>query len=107
MSLDDSEATARLQERIDALEAQIHDLRSALQRELKTNRIAVVDENGDDRVVVSADRRTGSVLVKAVGPDGHTTGSELFAAEDPQGGDPEIGLCLIKDGTVVARWREG
>ena len=85
-----------LSTRITALEAQL----AALRRELVTQRVTVVDDQGVARVVLSADRRTGSVLVRLGTPQGATTGVELVASE-PEGEAPVLGVAEVRSGDVV------
>ncbi|MFN8017467.1 MAG: hypothetical protein U0P45_05020 [Acidimicrobiales bacterium] len=83
--------------RIAALEAQV----ASLRRELVTGRVVVMDADGVARVVLSAEGRTGSVLVRLAGPPGATTGMELVAAE-PEGEEPVVAVAELRDGDVVA-----
>ena len=86
--------------RVARLEAELAELR----RELRTRRLVVVDEEEVERVVLSADRRTGSVLVRVDGPPGRTVGLEVYASE-PAGEAPTVGMAELRDGDVVAeRW---
>ncbi len=87
---------SRLEARIAALEATVAELRNAL----VTRRVAVVDDAGIERVILSADARTGSVLVRLDRPPGATTGVELFACE-PLDEEPLLGLCTLTDGNVT------
>lgn len=73
----------------------------ALRREVRTGRVVVVDDDDVERVVVSAERRTGSVLVRLDRPDGATDGLELAACEPP-GEAPLLGLVELRGGDVVA-----
>ncbi|HYI61528.1 MAG TPA: hypothetical protein VEW93_06955 [Acidimicrobiales bacterium] len=95
-----------IETRLRALEVSLELLRAALGGEIRTRRLAVVDEEGVERVVLGAEARAGTVLVRLPGPAGRTTGMELYAAEQ-DGGQSEVGLYLIRDGDVVCRWGEG
>ncbi|MCB1040021.1 MAG: hypothetical protein KDA94_10920 [Acidimicrobiales bacterium] len=75
----------------------------ALRRELRTNRVVVVDDDGVERVVLAAVRRTGSVLVKVEAEQGRTTGLELYASH-PTHKQPTVGLVEVSDGDVVDEW---
>lgn len=68
--------------------------------------MVVVDEDGVERVVIDARHRTGSVLVRLAGPRGGSTGIEIYACES-DGGEPELGWCVVRDGEVVSRWTAG
>ena len=85
-----------LQARVASLEAELRALRS----ELRTRRVVVVDDDGVERVVLSADRRTGSVLVRVSGARAQTVGLELYACE-PTDEQPVMGLAELLDGDVV------
>lgn len=88
----------------DQLAAQIAVLEArldALERELVTRRVVVVDELGIERVVLSAAGATGSVLVRLDRPSGRTTGVELVAS-DLVDEEPIVALVHLVDGDVVA-----
>lgn len=97
---------AELESRLASLELEIAMVRASVEQHLRTRRLAVVDEQGVERVVLDARRGTGSVLVRIAAADGSTTGVEVFASE-PEGGPAEIGLCVLRDGDVVSRWTAG
>lgn len=86
------------------LEARVARLEAAvaqLATELVTRRVAIVDERGVTRVVLSAQLRTGSVLVRVDRPAGSSRGIELFATEVP--GEPaSVGICELVSGEVVS-----
>ncbi len=85
-----------LHARVARLESELRALRS----ELRTGRVVVVDDADVERVVLSADRRTGSVLVRVSGAPGQTVGLELYACE-PIGEEPVMGLVELVGGDVV------
>jgi hypothetical protein len=87
---------SELEARVRALEAAVE----ALSREVVTQRVAVVDGDGIARVVLSASLQTGSVLARAGGAAGETSGIELFASR-VDGEPPSIGICGLADGDVV------
>lgn len=70
---------------------------------VRVGRLAVVDDVGVERVVLSADSRTGSVIVRLDRPAGGTTGVELYAGEDPDTGDAVYGLAMLSEGSPVVR----
>lgn len=94
-----------LEARLAAVEATLELLQVSLSYSMTTQRMTIVDGNGTERVILSATGDTGSVLVRLDGPAGHTTGVELYATSFD--GHGEVGLCLMRDGQVVSRWREG
>ena len=91
--------------RLDELQAEVAALRAELARGVVTRRVAVVDAEGVERVVLDSVERTGSVLVRADRPQMHTTGVEVFASENED--EVEAGLCVLVDGDVVSRWTSG
>ena len=90
-------AAGDVEGRLAALEAQV----AGLEETVRSRRIAVVDEDGVERVVLSAAQRTGSVLVRLAGRAGATTGIEVVASE-PEDEAPVVGVARIEDGDVVA-----
>lgn len=95
-----------LHERIAALEVDLAMLRASLEEHHRTRRLAVVDDHGTERLVLEARHGTGSVLVRVPGPEGATTGIEVFAT-DAETGPAELGWCVLRDGDVVSRWTVG
>lgn len=105
--------TANGSERVDDLAAQLATLelelamvRATVEQHLRTRRLAVVDDDGVERIVLDARHATGSILVRVHGPDGQTTGVEIYAAQ-AEDGEHAIGLCVLRDGDVVSRWQAG
>ena len=103
---DQSERVADLESRLATLELELAMVRASVEEHLRTRRLAVVDQDGVERIVLDARHRTGSVLVRIAGPDGRTTGVEVYATESDHG-PPEVGLCVLRDGDVVSRWTAG
>lgn len=95
---------AELREDLSLLQSSVREMQEEYARELRTQQVTVVDEEGVQRVVLSARYRTGSVLVQVDSPEGLTTGAELYACEDPDGGEPGLGVCLVREGDVVEGW---
>lgn len=106
MTVADSERIDELAARLATLELEVAMVRASVEERLRTHRLAVVDEDGIERIVLDAHRRTGSVLVRIDGPGGRTTGVEVYANEDEDGAH-EVGLCVLRDGDVVSRWIAG
>ena len=92
--------------RVATLELEVAMVRASVEQRLRTRRLAVVDDDGVERVVVDARHGTGSVLVRVDGPDGRTTGVEVYALQADDGAH-EVGLCVLRDGEVVSRWTAG
>ncbi len=103
---DQSERVDDLAARLATLELDLAMVRASVEERLRTRRLAVVDEQGVERIVLDARHRTGSVLVRIDGPGGSTTGVEIYANETENGAH-EIGLCVLRDGDVVSRWTAG
>ena len=102
----DADQLAGLRDRLTSLELELALLRANVEERLRTRRIAVVDEDGVERVVIDARHRTGSVLVLVPGASGSTTGVEVYASQ-PDTGPAEVGICVLRDGDVVSRWTAG
>lgn len=98
---------AELRERLERLSSSVRDLQEEYAREVRTRRVTVVDDEGVQRVVLSARQHCGSVLVRVNRPAGSTTGAELYAWEDPDSGETDAGVCLVRDGEVVEGWPDG
>jgi hypothetical protein len=103
---DQSERVDDLAARLATLELELAMVRASVEERLRTRRLAVVDEQGVERIVLDARHRTGSVLVRIEGPDGCTTGVEIYANQSDDGAH-EVGLCVLRDGDVVSRWTAG
>ncbi|WP_421117887.1 hypothetical protein ACE2AJ_10635 [Aquihabitans daechungensis] len=103
---DQGERVDDLAARLASVELELAMVRASVEERLRTRRLAVVDERGVERVVLDARHRTGSVLVRIDGPDGSTTGVEIYAGES-EDGSHEVGLCVLRDGDVVSRWTAG
>lgn len=92
--------------RLASLELEVAMVRASVEERLRTRRLAVVDEQGIERIVLDSRRRTGSVLVRVDGPAGRTTGVEVYARQGEDGAH-EVGVCVVRDGDVVSRWTAG
>lgn len=103
---DPSERMDDLAARLASVELELAMVRASVEEHLRTRRLAVVDEHGVERIVLDARHGTGSVLVRVHGPDGRTTGVEIYASEADEG-DAEVGVCVVRDGDVVSRWTAG
>ncbi len=83
-----AELVTTLQARVDALDD-----------EVRTRRVVVVDGAGRPRVVLSADPGVASVRVDAEGAD---PSIELYAVDAIDADGPEVGVALVVEGDVVA-----
>jgi hypothetical protein len=72
--------------------------------EIRTRRLAVVDEDGTERIVAEVVRSMAEVRVALPEIDGHTGSLQLYAAEHDGRGHlgPMLGLQLWVDGNVRA-----
>jgi hypothetical protein len=95
---DVQERLQHLEDRLAALEQ--HDLDG----EIRARGLTIVDKHGTPRILLGAERGIASVLVRLDRPDGATNGVELFTWDDPDGGEPGCGLCVLRGGDVVAEW---
>ena len=83
---------------IEALRAEVAALREALQLEVRTRSVVVVDAVGRPRVVLAAGPGLGSVRVDA---DGGDPSVELYAVDAIEADGPEVGVVLVAGGDVV------
>lgn len=96
-----------VERRLEALEEALALLRITIEQDLQTRRVTVVDGDGDARVIIEADRSTGSVVVRVSGDKGYTTGVSLYASEDGAGREASVGMAILRDGEVITRWTAG
>ena len=82
----------------------LHDEVAQIRTEICTQRLVVIDPDGHQRAVITANHTTTSIKVTLPGQPGRSTGVELFATETPDG--PEAGVAIYRDGEVVAVWPE-
>ena len=76
----------------------LRDRIEALEAEVRTRRVVVVDAHGRPRIVLAAEPGVASVRVDAAGGDPSV---ELYAV-DPVGADgAEVGVALVVGGDVV------
>ena len=91
-----------------SLRRELGELKAGLAEQVTTRRLVVVDGDGVQRVVVRAEKTTGSVLVRVDSVVGETTGVELYAVEPvDDSGTAEAGAALYRSGEVAGSWPEG
>lgn len=77
--------------------------------EIRTRKLVVVDEAGEERIVATVDRGLATLQVRVAGcPDGEETMVDILAGDDPEFG-PSIGVHLCARGdemAVVTLWRD-
>lgn len=96
------ESVGELQDLADlvvALQARV----DALDTEVRTRRLVVVDGAGRPRVVLSADPGVASVRVDAVASD---PSIELYAVDAIDADGPEVGIAIVVDGDVVESFHQ-
>jgi len=104
---DDEDEVAVLQVALQAAVARLDALEEQQHREVRTKRVVVVDEEGQERVVLSSRQHTGSVLVQVPRQTDGVTGAELYASEAPDSSDdPALGIALWRDGDQAAYWSD-
>jgi hypothetical protein len=96
------DALRELAARVRWLEDEGADLRAELRREVRARRIVVVDERGQERIVLGAHDRFGHVTVFAASVPPESTCVELFAVDAVEGDGAELGVALIDRGDTVA-----
>lgn len=102
----EADPTMELAGRVTRLEVLVRELTRQIGRSeaITAGRLAIVDDGGVERIVLEAVAGTASVLARVPGPQGATTGIELYAAPAEDGEGPALGLCILVDGDVVGTW---
>lgn len=91
-----------LSAQLNDLRAEVSELRGQLSAEVRTRSLAVVDDDGFERVVVDSREAFGAVSVYSRSAPGRTTCVELFANDAIDGDGAHVGLSITDDGEVVA-----
>jgi hypothetical protein len=102
---DEDDLGRRLRElaaRVGWLEIEGARLRTAIEEQVRTRRVVVVDDAGRERIVLAAHGRFGHVTVVAASAGDDTTAVELFATDPVDGDGAEVGVAVIDEGDVVA-----
>jgi hypothetical protein len=92
----------RVSDLLAALQAEVAALRAELHREIRTRRVVVVEEDGFERIVLSADGSHGEVVVAARPSQDRLTRTELFALDSDDTEGPFVGIELVDRGNSVA-----
>jgi hypothetical protein len=96
----------QLVERVTHLERRLVELEVRATTEVRTGRVVVADSHGFERIILTGDVNGASVRVRAYTEDDpETIGVELYASDNEDGGEPEVGMCFIRKGDGVSCWR--
>ncbi len=98
----DASSDTTLSERVDAVERLLLELIEHNAQEVRTRRVAVIEDDGFERVVIQADGAHGEVTVTARGGRNGTTAAELYAHDPTEGDAATAGVALVRDGNL--RW---
>jgi hypothetical protein len=98
----DSGGAETLSQRVDAVERILPELIEHTAQEVRTRRVAVVEDDGFERVVLEANDTHGEVTVTARGGHNGTTAAELYAHDPTEGNTATAGVTLVRDGDL--RW---
>jgi hypothetical protein len=90
-------------QRLAGVEAEVRLLQVALAIGITTQRVTIVDEDGNERIVLGVNFDTASVLVRRPSPKGATTGVELYA-NGPLDHDGMTSLCVLDNGNIASWW---
>ena len=71
-------------------------------QEVRTRRIAVIEDDGFERIVLEANGTHGEITVAARGDGGGVTAAELYAHDPSDGDSSTAGVTLVRDGDL--RW---
>ena len=89
-----------LNERVDAVERLLLELIEHTAQEVRTRRVAVVEDDGFERVVLQAHGSHGEITVAARGDRRGATAAELYAHDPSEGDGATAGVTLICDGDL-------
>jgi hypothetical protein len=98
-----------LDDRLAAVESEVRDvrtglddLRRALDHEVRTRRLVVVDRGGFERLVADGGGDDASVTLRARGSGSGSTAVQLFANDPVDGDEARVGVALADGGEIVA-----
>ncbi len=98
----DASSDTTLSDRVDAVERLLLELIEHNAQEVRTRRVAVIEDDGFERVVIQANGTHGEVTVTARGGRNGTTAAELYAHDPTDGDAATAGVTLVRDGDL--RW---
>ena len=89
-----------LSTRVDAIELLLLQIIEHTAQEVRTRRVAVIEDDGFERVVLQANGTHGEVTVTARGGPNSTTAAELYAHDPTEGDAATAGIALVRDGDL-------
>ena len=98
----DGSGPESLSVRIDAVERLLLELLEHTAQEVRTRRLAVIEDDGFERVVLEAGGSHGEITVAARGDGRGATAAELYAHDASEGDEATAGVALVRDGDL--RW---
>ena len=96
------QALRDLSDAVQCLRDEVAGLRDGIAREVRTERVVVVEPGGFERIELTARARFGHVTVRGRTPDGASSCAELFATDPVDGDGAHVGVALTAAGDVVA-----
>jgi CBS domain-containing protein len=96
----DTTGDATLSERVDAVERLLLELIEHNAQEVRTRRVAVIEDDGFERVVLGANGTHGEVTVTAREGRNAATAAELYAHDPTEGDGSTAGIALVRDGDL-------
>lgn len=96
----DSDDTKTLSERVDAVERLLLHLIEQISHEVRTRRVAVIEDDGFERVAIEATGTRGGLTVSARGGIGCGTAAEIYAHDASEGDSATAGVALVRDGDI-------
>ena len=96
----DGSGPESLSVRIDAVERLLLELLEHTAKEVRTRRLAVIEDDGFERVVLQADGTHGEVTVAARGEGGGATAAEMYAHDPSDGDGATAGVTLVRGGDL-------
>src|SRR5882762_4519852 len=94
----DAAAIDALTDRVRQLTEELLELRRSSDREVRTRRLVVVEEDGFERIVAEGGGRFGQVTVYGRTPDGRSTCVELFVNDPVDANAAHAGMALVDGG---------
>ena len=89
-------------EQLAVVQQEVAALRAELRTEVRTRRVVVIEDDGFERIVLSADESHGEIVVAARPSEDRSTKAVLFALDSEDAEGPFVGMELVDRGNSVA-----
>lgn len=99
-------STADLSGRVGALETEVELVKAAIRAGITTDRVAVVDELGRERIVLDVDSHgIANLLVRTWDRRGDSTGVDISAGAITEWEPKEASITLLLHGECISAWQ--